>query len=123
MDAAVDVVSSTPVGPPPARRGEVVPPDEVPARFRQMARGDFADDPFRPQLTTLRRVLTAEWEGRTMARYTFVAANGMELVSFGAGTGAARSCRTSRSSSSAAALERPGRAGLGTDGSATGWRP
>jgi hypothetical protein len=87
VDADLEVVSSVPVGPAPVRRGEAVPPDEVPAAFRQLTRGDFADDPFRPQLATLRKVLTTGWEGRSMPMYTFITANGLELVSFGGGTG------------------------------------
>jgi len=87
VDAGVTVVSSTPVGPAPVLRGDPVPADEVPAALRRMGRGDLADDPFRPSAGTVRKVLTAVWKGRPVPMYASVAVNGLELVTFGGGTG------------------------------------
>ena len=88
VDASVEVVSSAPVGPPPARLGDVVPAGELPPSLRRMGQGDFADDPFRPRTPTVRRVITTETPGgRPVTLWSFRAENGSELVTGGGGTG------------------------------------
>jgi hypothetical protein len=69
VDADVEVVSTTPVGPPPARSGEVAAPASVPAMLRNVARPG-----------TVRRMVTAERGGRTLTVWTFVNPEGRELV-------------------------------------------
>ena len=90
VDAGVVVESSRAVGPAPERRGEPVGGAGLPAPLRGMAEGDFAHDPYRPAPGSVLEVLQAEWKGRAVTIYSFVAANGRELVTTaGPGPGAA----------------------------------